>query len=212
MMNRRTALKAGGGVLALGTGAGVLRAIDQGLIIPRDRPGMAAWNDWNRGRYMGELAVVAAGILAASPHNSQPWRFAVGRGGVDIFEVPERNLGAMDPFGRERLAGLGAAIHNMALATTGIDRAAVVHLLPDAANPAHVARIELGPEGVRTMPHPLLPAIGRRHTDRGGWTGAPIPAIVPVAGAPSIRIALFDAASARGKRFAALTYPVGNLV
>jgi hypothetical protein len=117
----------------------------------------------------------------------------------------------MDPFGRERLAGLGAAIHNMALASTGIDRAAVVRLLPDAGNPQHVARIELGPEdGARLGEHPLVGAIGRRHTDRGAYRGGPIaPAdlrrIAATAGTPLVRIQMIDPASEAGKRFAALT-------
>jgi nitroreductase len=208
MINRRTALRVGGGALALTTVAGVARAIDQGLIIPRDRPGLAAWDDWNQRRYTEELALVSAGILAASPHNTQPWRFAIGREGVDIFEVPERHLGAMDPFGRERLAGLGAAILNMSLATTGIDRASVIRLLPDPANPVHAARVALGSDGSAMAPHPLLPVIGRRHTDRGPWTGAPpgdLAGIAATAGHPAIRIALFEAASPRGRRFAELT-------
>jgi hypothetical protein len=124
--------------------------------------------------------------------------------------VPERALGAMDPFGRERVLGLGAAVHNMALASTGIDRRAVVTLLPDAANPRHVATIELGPEGERTAPHPLLAAIGHRHTDRGAYRGGVIAAkaLATLAGAArtdAVRIALFDAAGPRGQRFGALT-------
>ncbi len=146
MISRRAALGYAGGAALF---AGVGRAFDQRLIVPLGTPGLTAWDDWNQDRYVGPLSLVAAGVLAASPHNSQPWRFAIGRLGVDIFEVPGRGLGAMDPFGRERILGLGAAIHNMALASTGIDRSAVVRLLPDPANPAHVARIELGREGQR---------------------------------------------------------------
>lgn len=211
MISRRTALRLGGGTLALGAAGTLVRAIDQGLVLPRDRPGLAAWNDWNSRRYTGELSLVAAGLLAASPHNTQPWRFAIGRHGVDLFEVPERQLGAMDPFGRERLAGLGAAIHNMALASTVTGRAALVRLLPDPANPVHVARIELAdPGSAAVAAHPLLPAIGRRHTDRGPWTragiaAADLQALAATAGHPSIRILLFDRASALGARFAALT-------
>ncbi len=207
MIDRRTALLGGGGAVVIGLG---VRAIDQGLIIPRDRPGLAAWHDWQARRYAGPLALVSAGILAASPHNTQPWRFALSRYGVDVFEDPTRALGAMDPFGRERLLGLGAAVHNMALATTSIDRRAAVKLLPDAGNPQHVATIELGPEGERTALHPLLGAIGRRHTDRGPYRGGAISAgalatLLGAARSDAVRIAIFPAGSARGQRFGALT-------
>ena len=210
MISRRTLLRGVGGLGVVGAGAGLIRAIDQGVIFAGDRPGLAAWNDWNHDRYSGPLALVSAGILASSPHNTQPWHFAVGRLGVDIFEAPERALGAMDPFGRERRLGLGAAIHNMALASTGIARPATVRLLPDPGDPLHVARIELGPDGLAVAAHPLLAAIGKRHTHRGGWTGAPVNAmdralLAQAGGSPDVRIALCDAGSAPGKRFGALT-------
>ena len=210
MITRRNLLRGAGGVALVGVGAGFVRAIDQGLVIDRDRPGLAAWDHWRLRQYQGPLALVSAGILAASPHNTQPWRFAVGRLGVDVFEVPERDLGAMDPFGRERLAGLGAAIHNMALAASSIDRAARVAVLPDLANPQHVARIALGPEGSGAVPHPLLTAIGDRHTHRGAWTGralidAELTGVRAFPKPAGLTISIFDAASPRGREFAAQT-------
>jgi nitroreductase len=210
MISRRVLLRGAGGVAVVGAGAGLVRAIDQGLIVDFDRPGLAAWDDWRLRRYQGALALASAGVLAASPHNTQPWRFAIGRLGVDIFEVPARNLGAMDPFGRERLAGLGAAVHNMALAASSLGRAAVVQLLPDAGDPQHVARVLLGPEGGNVAPHPLLTAIGQRHTHRGDWTGAPIgdAVLARLRDFPKpegLAIPMFAATSARGQEFAAQT-------
>ena len=207
-LSRRQAL--GGGMAAL-AGAALIRALDQGVITLDGDPGLKAWDDWNRGRHSGPLALVAAGLLAASPHNSQPWRFSISRLGVDVFEVPERQLGAIDPFGRERMAGLGGAIHNMSLASTFIGRFATVRLLPDPDSRRHVARIELDAEGgARPAPHPLLRMIGRRHTHRGLWTGAPVieatrAALLAFPRPADIGITLIDAASPAGRRFAALT-------
>lgn len=210
MISRRVLLRGAGGVAIVGAGAGLVRAIDQGLIIDFDRPGLAAWDDWRLQRYQGPLALASAGVLAASPHNSQPWRFAIGRLGVDVFEVPERNLGAMDPFGRERLAGLGAAVHNMALAASSLGRAAAVQVLPDAGDSLHVARVLLGPENGGVVPHPLLTAIGERHSHRGRWTGAPISdaVLARLRDFPTpegLTIPIFAAASARGQDFATQT-------
>lgn len=206
-MIARRQLLIGAGGLALAGLAG--RAWQQGLL-GGDNPALHAWDEWASQRQRGPLKLVGAGVLASSPHNTQPWAFAIGRFGVDIFEVPSRNLGTMDPFGRERLAGLGAAIHNMALASTALGRAARVRLLPDPQNPAHVARIILGPDNSGPPPHPLLPFIARRHTHRGPWRGGPLAeaklaAVQNFPTFPGIRLVLFGAGTPLGQRFATLT-------
>ncbi len=203
-MNRRTLLTDGAGLAAAGLG---WRAWDQGLIGEPVRPGLEAWDDWNRGIYPAPLGIVAGGLLAASPHNSQPWSFAVGQRGVDIFELPSRNLGAMDPLGRERILGLGAAIANMEIAATAMGLATSTRLLPDPGNPRHMARLATFRQAA--APHPLAAAIGHRHTNRFAWTGAPmaddaLKAVLATA-LPDAQVTLFAAASPRGRRFAALT-------
>jgi hypothetical protein len=206
MITRRQ-IVAGAGALAVAGVAG--RAWQQGLL-GGGHPALAAWDDWNSQRQAGVLRLVGGAVLAASPHNTQPWTFAVGRLGVDIFEVPGRALGTMDPFGRERLAGLGGAIHNMALASTALGRAARVRLLPDPQNQSHVARVLLGPDNSGPAPHRLVPFIGRRHTHRGAWRGgalatAKVKALLDFPAFPDVRILLFEAGSPRGMRFAKLT-------
>lgn len=206
MIARRHVLIGAGGLAVAGLAG---RAWQQGLL-GGDNPALHAWDEWASQRQRGPLKLVGAGVLAASPHNTQPWAFAVGRFGVDIFEVATRNLGTMDPFGRERLTGLGGAIHNMALASTALGRAARVRLLPDPQNPAHVARLILGPDGSGPAPHPLLPFIARRHTHRGPWRGgtvadAKLTAVLAFPAFPGVKVALFTAASPLGQRFAALT-------
>ena len=59
------------------------------------------------------LALVAAGVIAANPHDTQPWLFAVGDDAIEIFADTSRNLGAMDACVREMHLGLGCAIENM---------------------------------------------------------------------------------------------------
>lgn len=207
MISRRRMLAAAGLAVA---GGFTVRAIDQGLIIPFDQPGLAAWADWQQRRYQGPLALVSAAVLAASPHNSQPWRFAIGNGGVDLFEVPTRTLGTMDPFGRERLAGLGAALANMALAAPLLGVPAAVRLLPDAADPRHIARLDLDPVRGEIGFDELIGTIARRHTHRGRWTGAPIgaadrAAMLAANPWPTLQVLLFEPASPLGRRFSALT-------
>ncbi len=55
---------------------------------------------------------VRAGISAPSLHNSQPWRFRIHDGGIDVFTDRRRQLDLIDPVGRELLLSVGAAVFN----------------------------------------------------------------------------------------------------
>ena len=74
----------------------------------------APWRLWNDPALRNTpLALVAAAVLAANPHDTQPWLFHVRHDAIEIYADLSRNLGAMDAFLREMHLGLGCAIENM---------------------------------------------------------------------------------------------------
>src|SRR5688572_27995943 len=108
----------------LGAAAGVLtaafayRAYTQGLLHRRD-PSLDVWRDFDSRKNPHIVRLISASVLAASPHNSQPWRFSVRENQVLVHADFDRKLGAMDPFEREMFIGLGCALENMAIAAPG---------------------------------------------------------------------------------------------
>ena len=120
-----TVLPRAGGTRSLRAGAAVLvgltgarrRAFDATGRPPPDDDAYAPWRLWDDPSIAGApLALVAAGVLAANPHDTQPWLFAVSADAIEVFADLSRNLGAMDAYVREMHLGLGCAIENMALA------------------------------------------------------------------------------------------------
>ena len=114
-----------------------------------------------------------AGILAANPHNTQPWLFQVGASRIELFADTRRNLGAFDPYLREMHIGLGCALENMRRTARVQGYEVTVTLHPGALvaaaspRPQPVATLELSP--ARPRPDQLVDAIPRRHTDRGAY-------------------------------------------
>jgi nitroreductase len=145
-------------------------------------------------------ACVRAAIAAPSIHNSQPWRFGIRAGGVDVYADWDRRLDVVDPGGRELLISVGAAVLNLRLAMRRQGRVPVLRLPPgpdDAAVAGHdavawavpgpagrrppelVARVEPGPPAAPDSAlDALADAIPRRHTNRRPFARAVIPAAV----------------------------------
>jgi hypothetical protein len=97
---RRVLLKGAGAVVVAGAGS-VWRASDQGVFSVGRGPAYEAWYRWRSDPAEGPLALVRAAVLAANPHNSQPWLFRVTDSSIDLFADPSRNLGPIDPDLRE---------------------------------------------------------------------------------------------------------------
>ncbi len=172
MAHDRRALLAGGAAALLVGGLGI-RAWDRGVWSGGEGVAYAPWKEWQGMAGDGGTRPLRAAILAANPHDTQPWLFQVRENGIALFADRTRNLGTFDPFRREMQLGLGAAIENLVLAAHALGFSADVTpvdgrltLSPDNSAVA-VARITLKP--VPPMRGPLFDAIPFRHTNRGGY-------------------------------------------
>lgn len=153
-------------VLVAGVGVGSYRVYSNGVLDSGDGAPYDPWTHWREDA--GPLGMVAAAILAANPHNSQSWMFAVTPTTVDVFADLTRRTGALDPFGREQDIGLGCAVENLVLAGEARGYQAVVALMPQPSDPTHAASITLTQATITTSRS--YDAIGSRHSNRGPYT------------------------------------------
>jgi hypothetical protein len=167
-------------LLAL-TGSAILLAFTDGVLHTADAAGRplpegdayAPWQLWNDASIrFTPLALVAAGVLAANPHDTQPWLFDVSAEKIEIFADLSRNLGAMDAYAREMHLGLGCAIENMLLVAGPNGFTAKLEVTPgslatltERRMPVHAASLRLT-RREPTAPDPLCLAIPSRHTNR----------------------------------------------
>jgi hypothetical protein len=172
----------GGGSLWLACAGGVVRAAGAGDLPYGDA--YSPWQLWNAPQLRGTpLALVAAGILAANPHDTQPWLFHVRDDAIEIFADLSRNLGAMDPFVREMHLGLGCAIQNMLLAAgpNGYDAELESETgsllgIGERRTPVRAATIRLT-RRAPSAPCSLCRVIPERHTNRYAYDhNRPLPA------------------------------------
>jgi nitroreductase len=125
--------------------------------------------------------ILEAAVHAPSVHNTQPWRFVVGADSdakpfIDVFADRERQLSIVDRDGRELHIGCGTAIEFARVGARALGRTCIVSLLPDAADPSHLARIEVGGlEPPSAEESKLGEAIPRRFTDRGRFDDRAVP-------------------------------------
>ncbi len=191
--------------------SGVWRAYDNGVFSTGQGPAYEPWQTWRTEASEGPLALVQAAILAATPHNTQPWLFQVTQSQIKLYADTKRHLGAMDPYLREMHIGLGCAVENMLLAAKANGYQCQLTLapgtlaaIPSAPQSQLVASLELSPGP--SSASDLYEAIPKRHTNRAAYdrkrpvsTETLQTLQTLVQGDPELRVFLFTSAAERQK-------------
>lgn len=130
-------------------------------------------------------------VLAPSSHNTQPWLFRVGPGGLELYADRSRGLPVVDPKDRELLISCGAALLNLRVALRRFGNREIVEILPEVVNPDLLARVSLDGHIEATDEEvALFTAIPARRTDRLPFQPRPL--------APGLVTALEVAAVRKG--------------
>jgi hypothetical protein len=123
------------------------------------------------------LAAVEAAGRAPSLHNSQPWRFQLHNGAMEVLADPARRLPVADPSGWAVRLACGAAVFNARLALAVSDTPVEARLWPDPSEPHLLARLCPVPARHPTPAELALhDAIRRRHSNRRPFAEVPVPA------------------------------------
>ncbi len=115
--------------------------------------------------------VIRYATLAASGHNTQPWRFSGDGGTVTIRPDLTRRTPVVDPDDHHLYASLGCAAENLKIAAAGSIGMAEPRF--DAAGDGAVV---ISFDDRRSRPSPLLDAILKRQSTRSLYDAAPIDA------------------------------------
>jgi hypothetical protein len=110
---------------------------------------------------------VRAAILAASPHNTQAWRFRCTADRLDLLGDRSRTIGTIDPVLREQHIGTGCALENLLIAAEANGLGIRDFLYDERPESDLIASLTFEP---RTPAHsPLYGAIPHRHTNRSPY-------------------------------------------
>jgi len=168
-MNRRAVLLGLGAIGTGAVGASVWRLKSNHVLCAGEGSAYAPWKDWQQSSTPVEQMIRAA-VLAASPHNTQPWRFHLWPDGIDVYADVSRHVGAIDPLYREMDMGVGCAIENLLLGAEAVGYRWSFDC-PKASDDIAlrpVLRVLLRKGGSRAVSDLYL-AIPERHTNRGRY-------------------------------------------
>jgi nitroreductase len=117
---------------------------------------------------------LALAMRAPSVHNVQPWKWMVGDASLQLHSDTPENLVYTDPDGRDVMVSCGAALNHCVVALAALGWQSKVHRYPNAAEPTHLASIELRRYQAADVDVALAAAIPRRRTDRLYYSSWPV--------------------------------------
>jgi nitroreductase len=172
--------------MLIGAGAGIVAAAglgyriwDRGVFAAPSGEPYAPWDHWQGSIVDGLKRPLHAAILAANPHDTQPWLFEINASdSITVYADRIRNLGSFDPFRREMHLGLGCAIENLVRAAQVYGYTPYVRPVPGRLTlsppdePKPIAHITLDPG--QPSRDALFEAIPTRHTNRGVYLDKPV--------------------------------------
>lgn len=169
-ISRRAVLTGAGGALALGVGASVLdfrtSAEAYRRHVEEQRAALSGPADAH--------ALVRYATLAASGHNTQPWRFRIGPEDIAISPDTARRTPVVDPDDHHLYVSLGCALENLVLAAGASGQATNVAVSDDGQTGASVRLSGTFAPGADDTA--MFEAIPRRQSCRALYDGKPVAA------------------------------------
>nr|WP_314438824.1 nitroreductase family protein [uncultured Brevundimonas sp.] len=137
----------------------------------------------------GTAELIRYAGLAASGHNTQPWRFRVGEGVIDILPDVSRRTPVVDPDDHHLFVSLGCVAENLRIAAAATGRPGELSVGVDGSSLRYA--FSAGP----ARPDPLFAAIPARRSSRTVYDGRPIPTgeldlLAQAAAAPGVSVHL----------------------
>lgn len=164
-----------------------------------DTPYRRATHDlWRLPPVVGEgfpfLALVRAATLAASGHNTQPWRFRAEPRAISILPDFARGTPVVDPDNHHLFVSLGCALETLLQAGLGYGWAGEPEVAADGA-------IRVAFAAAPARPGALFQAIPRRASTRAEYDGSPVDAatlrMLEAAAGPGVELRLVLDATGR---------------
>jgi nitroreductase len=115
--------------------------------------------------------LVRYATLAANSHNTQPWKFRIGDGAIDILPDLGRRTPVVDPDDHHLFCTLGCATENLVVAAAARGLAGEAEFVSDGDGSVRVA---LSPASARETQ--AFSAIPERGVSRAVYDGRPLPA------------------------------------